>query len=32
MFENFNELGPDIVGLLVPVTSLVSLYWTAWQR
>ena len=32
MFENFNEIGPDIVGLVVLVTILFALYWTAWQR
>ena len=32
MFENFNAIGPDILGLLILVSILAALYWTAWQR
>ena len=32
MFENFNEIAPGIVGLMLLATIVLALYWTAWQR
>ncbi len=32
MFENPNEVLPGIVGLILLVSLVFALYWTAWQR